>query len=121
MLNRIKNNKFPRGGGGNSFMQMNVREVSKLLKVSEKRGYDWIKRGILRADRVNDQYRLHRSDLLERTSSREINIPAHVFEAPRSAGVSVPRLADALRAGGIFYVLRADERPAVRRAMMKRI
>src|SRR5258708_17149115 len=57
----------------------------------------------LRADRVNDQYRLHRSDLLERTSSREIDIPAHVFEAPRSAGVSVPRLADALRAGGIFY------------------
>ena len=44
------------------------------LKVSEKRVCDWIKRGILRADRVNDQYRLHRSDLLERTSSREIEV-----------------------------------------------
>lgn len=41
-------------------MQLNVREVSKLLKVSEKRVYDWIKRGILRAERVNDQYRMHR-------------------------------------------------------------
>jgi len=100
-------------------MQLNVREVSKLLKVSEKRVYDWIKRGILRADRVNDQYRLHRSDLLERTSSREINIPAHVFEAPRSAGVSVPRLADGLRAGGIFYGLPGDDKPAVMRAIVK--
>ncbi len=87
-------------------MQLNVREVSKLLKVSEKRVYDWIKRGILRADRVNDQYRLHRSDLLERTSSREIDIPAQIFEVPSSAGVSGARLADALNAGGIFYGLR---------------
>ncbi len=100
-------------------MQLNVREVSKLLKVSERKVYDWIKRGILRADRVNDQYRLHRSDLLERTSSREINIPAHVFEAARSAGVPVPRLADALRAGGIFYGLLGDDKPAVMRAIVK--
>jgi PTS system nitrogen regulatory IIA component len=99
-------------------MQLNVREVSKLLKVSEKRVYDWIKRGILRADRVNDQYRLHRSDLLERTSSREIDIPAQIFEGPTPAGVSIDPLADALRAGGIFYGLRGDDKPAVLRAIV---
>ena len=71
-------------------MQLNVREVSKLLRVSEKKVYDWIERGILRADRVNDQYRLHRSDLLEQTSSRQIDIAAQIFEAPSSAGVPVP-------------------------------
>ena len=87
---------------GNAFVQLNVREVSKLLKVSEKRVYDWIKRGILRAERVNDQYRMHRSDLLEQTSSRRIDIAAQIFEAPSTAGVAVPRLADALKAGGIF-------------------
>jgi PTS system nitrogen regulatory IIA component len=94
-------------------MQLSVREVSKLLKVSEKRVYDWIKRGILRADRVNDQYRLHRSDLLERTSSREIDIPAQIFEAPSPAGVSIHPLADALRAGGIFYGSQGDGKAAV--------
>jgi PTS system nitrogen regulatory IIA component len=99
-------------------MQLNIREVSKLLKVSEKRVYDWIKRGILRADRVNDQYRLHRSDLLERTSSREIDIPAHIFEAPPSAEFFVHPLADALRAGGIFYGLQGGDRPAVLRAIV---
>ena len=74
-------------------MQLNVREVSKLLKVSERKVYDWIERGILRADRVNDQYRLHRSDLLERTSSREIDIPAEIFgmNAPSRDSIRRPR------------------------------
>jgi PTS system nitrogen regulatory IIA component len=99
-------------------MQLNVRQVSKLLKVSEKRVYDWIKRGILQADRVNDQYRLHRSDLLERTASREIDIPAEIFADPSSVGVPTPRLVDALRAGGIFYRLRGGNKPAVLRAIV---
>jgi PTS system nitrogen regulatory IIA component len=99
-------------------MQLNVREVSKLLKVSEKKVYDWIKRGILRADRVNDQYRLHRSDLLERTTSREIDIPAEIFAASSNPGIPTPRLVDALRAGGIFYGLRGDDKPAVLRAIV---
>jgi nitrogen PTS system EIIA component len=97
---------------------LNVREASKLLKVSEKRIYAWIKRGILRADRVNDQYRLHRSDLLERTSSREINIPAEIFAAPSSGGNATPGLVDALRAGGIFYGLRGDDKSAVLRSIV---
>jgi PTS system nitrogen regulatory IIA component len=92
---------------------LNVREASKLLRVSEKKIYEWIKRGILRADRINDQYRLHRSDLLERTSSREIDIAAEIFAAPSSTGVAAPGLVDALRAGGIFYGLRGDDKPAV--------
>ncbi len=99
-------------------MQLNVREVSKLLKVSERKVYDWIKRGILRADRVNNEYRLHRSDLLERISSREIDIAAQIFEAPAAAGESVYSLADALRAGGIFYGLQGDDKPAVLREIV---
>ena len=99
-------------------MHLNVREVSKLLKVSEKKVYDWIKRGILRADRVNDQYRLHRSDLLERTSSREIDIPAQIFEVTSYAGVFIPGLAEALNAGGIFYGLKGDDKAAVLSAIV---
>jgi nitrogen PTS system EIIA component len=99
-------------------MQLNVREVSKLLKVSERKVYDWIKRGILQADRVNDQFRLHRSDLLERTSSREINIPAEIFADSTSVGASAPRLVEALIGGGIFYGLRGDDKATVMRAIV---
>jgi PTS system nitrogen regulatory IIA component len=97
---------------------LNVREASRLLKVSERKIYEWIKRGILRADRVNDQYRLHRSDLLERTSSREINVPAEIFAAPSSPGTVAPGLVDALRAGGVFYGLRGEDKPAVLRSIV---
>lgn len=99
-------------------MHLNVRETSKLLKVSERKIYDWIKRGILRAERVNDQYRLHRSDLLERTSSREIDIPAQIFETPDPAGGSTPLLVDALLSGGIFYGVQGADKPAVLHAIV---
>ena len=101
-------------------MQMNVREVSKLLKVSERRVYQWIKRGVLRAERVNDQYRLHRSDLLERTCSREIDVPAEIFEDSVAAGVQ-PRLADVLRVGGVFHGVSGQDKRAAMRSIVERL
>jgi len=99
-------------------MQLNVREVSKLLKVSERKVREWIRRGILRADRVNDQYLLHRSELLERTLSREINVPTEIFAASELTGVPELALTESLRAGGIFYGLRGADKPAVLRAIV---
>jgi nitrogen PTS system EIIA component len=96
-------------------MQLSVREVAGLLKVSEKRVYQWIKRGILRADRVNDQYRLHRSDLLERTSSREIDVPAEIFSNRSSPGSS---LVDALRCGSVAYGIKGKDKAAVLRGVV---
>lgn len=99
-------------------MQLKIREVSKLLKVSEKKVNEWIRRGILRADRVNDQYQLHRSDLLERTSSREINIRAEIFLPSDPVSIETPSLVDALRLGGIFHRLSGGDKPAVLRAIV---
>jgi PTS system nitrogen regulatory IIA component len=102
-------------------MHLNVRETSKLLRVPEKKIYNWIKRGILRAERVNDQYRLHRSDLLERTSSREIDIPAQIFEAPDAAEGPIPQLVDALLSGGIYYGLQGADKRAVLSTIVDRL
>jgi PTS system nitrogen regulatory IIA component len=99
-------------------MQLKIREVSKLLKVSEKKVNEWIRRGILRADSVNDQYLLHRSDLLERTSSREINVRAEIFLPSDPASMKIPSLVDALRDGGIFHRLRGDDKRAVLRTIV---
>jgi nitrogen PTS system EIIA component len=102
-------------------MQLNVREVSKLLKVSEKKVYEWIKRGTLRAERVGHQYRLHRSDLLERTCSREINVAAEIFEDRGTIEIPTPRLIDALRAGGIMYGVSGEDRRAILGAIVDRL
>lgn len=98
-------------------MQLNIREVAKLLKVSEGKVNQWIRRGMLRADRVNDQYQLHRSDLLERTASREINIRADIF-SPSDSAAQAPLLVDAIRNGGIFHGLDGTDRPTVMRAIV---
>ena len=65
-------------------MQLTVRDVSSLLKVSEKTVYRWIKQGILPAYRVNEQYRFNRAELLEWATSRKINVSAEIFEEPES-------------------------------------
>jgi nitrogen PTS system EIIA component len=100
-------------------MQLNIRQASKLLKVSEKKVAEWIRRGVLRAERVNDQYRVHRSDLLEQTSSREIDVPAEIFADRESSGIRPPYLVNALRSGGIYYGLRGADKPAVLRAIVE--
>jgi len=99
-------------------MQLNIREVSRLLKVSESRVKEWIRRGILRADRVNHEYLLHRSDLLERTSSREIDVAAEIFAGSEAGGAQATCLVDALRSGGIHYGLHGGDKPAVLRAIV---
>src|SRR5512146_1421197 len=99
-------------------MHLNIREVSKLLKVSESKVKEWIRRGTLRADRVNDQYQLHKSDLLEQTASREIDIRAEIFLAPDPVAIQALSLVDALRDGGIFHGLRGADRSAVVRAIV---
>jgi len=99
-------------------MHLNIREVSKLLKVSERKVNEWIKRGILRADQVNHQYQFHRSDLLEQTSSREIDIRAEIFSASEPAGGDALSLVDTLRAGGIFHGLQGADKSTVLRAIV---
>jgi PTS system nitrogen regulatory IIA component len=99
-------------------MQLSVREVAELLRVSEKKIYRWIKGGLLRANRVNHQYRLHRSDLLEWMTSRDVDLPVEVFADSRQNGAPATALADALRAGGIFYGLPGDDKAAVLRAVV---
>lgn len=100
-------------------MHLNVREVSKLLKVSEKKVHEWIGRGILRAERVNNRYLMHRSELLEQTSSRQIDVPSEVFADAELTGAQHFGLAESLRAGGIFYRVEGADKPAVLRAIIR--
>jgi PTS system nitrogen regulatory IIA component len=83
-------------------MHLNIRQVSRLLKVSEKKVNEWIRRGILHANTVNQHYQFHRSDLLELASSGEIDVRAEIFSSAKPDEQHASLLVDALRAGGIF-------------------
>jgi PTS system nitrogen regulatory IIA component len=102
-------------------MQLTVRDVSKLLSVSEKTIYRWVKQGVLPAYRVNEQYRFNRAELLEWATSRRMNVSAAVFEEPESNATPIPGLGEALRAGGVFYRLGGKDKEGVLRGVVEHL
>jgi PTS system nitrogen regulatory IIA component len=100
-------------------MQLTVRDAAKLLSVSEKTVYRWINQGDLPAYRVNEQYRFNRAELLEWATARKINVSVEIFEEPESNAAPLPRLAEALEAGGIVYRLSGRDKETVLRALVE--
>jgi len=100
-------------------MQLTVREVSDLLKISEKTVYRWVNQGILPAYRVNDQYRFNRAELLEWATTRKMNVSAALFDEPESDATPIPGLVEALQAGGIFYRLGGTDKESALRSVVE--
>lgn len=99
-------------------MQLGVRDVARILNVSEKSIYRWLQRGQIPAYKVNDQYRFNRSELFEWASAQKINIPGEIFPEPDLAADQMPDLADALEAGGIFDRLEGTDKESVLRSVV---
>ena len=84
-------------------MQIDVKEAARLLNVSEKTIYRWIKQGDLPTYRINDLYRFNRAELLEWATARRVGVSPDIFNDGGSAVDELPGLEDAIKAGGIHY------------------
>src|SRR5262245_60756625 len=84
-------------------MNLSVRDVARLLDVSEKTIYRWINQQSIPAYRVQDQYRFNRAEVLEWATSRRIHVSSDIFAEPEAEGQPVPTLVEALEAGGVHY------------------
>ncbi len=102
-------------------MNLTVRDVSALLKVSEKTVYRWINEGLVPAYRLNDQYRFNRAELLEWATSRRLNISPELFDEPESNATPVPLVSEALQAGGIFYRVAGSDKASSLRAVVEHL
>ncbi|MCL5097121.1 MAG: PTS sugar transporter subunit IIA [Candidatus Omnitrophica bacterium] len=100
-------------------MQLTVRDVAELLKVSEKSIYRWINEGNLPAYRVSGQYRFNRAELLEWATAQRINVSPKIFQETENGAVPLPELADALQAGGIFYRVSGSDKEGVLRSLVE--
>lgn len=99
-------------------MNLSVRDAARILSVSEKTIYRWIKQQSIPAYRVQDQYRFNRAEVLEWATSRRLSVSPEIFEEPEAAGLPVPSLAEALEAGGVHYrVSGFDKETALREAV----
>ena len=93
-------------------MQLTIKEVSRLLNVSERTIYRWINKKIIPAYRILDQYRFDRAELLEWVNSRRINVSPEIFSS--SGGEEeTPSLGEALQRGGIFYRVGGNDKQDV--------
>ncbi|MDZ7617118.1 MAG: PTS sugar transporter subunit IIA [Patescibacteria group bacterium] len=99
-------------------MDLSVRDSARLLKVSEKTIYRWVKEGKLPAYRVNEQYRFNRAELLEWATSQRLNVSADIFAEPDGEGGLVS-LTEALRAGGIHYRLGGADKRSVLESLVE--
>ncbi len=99
-------------------MQLTVRDVARLLSVSEKTVYRWIKDRSLPAYRINDQYMFHRADLLEWATANRIALSTDIFE-DADPSAEVPSLADAVAAGGVCHGVVGSDTALVLAAAVK--
>ena len=99
-------------------MNLGVKDAAKLLSVSEKSIYRWIRDRAMPCMRIQDQYRFNRSELLEWAVSRKIEVSPSIFKEPESRGMPLPSLSAALEAGGIFYRVEGRTRDEVLLSMV---
>ncbi|MFA5431146.1 MAG: PTS sugar transporter subunit IIA [Candidatus Omnitrophota bacterium] len=93
-------------------MQLTIKEVSRLLNVSERTLYRWINKKTIPAYRILDQYRFDRAELLEWVNNRRINVSPEIFSS--SGGEEkMPSLEEALQRGGIFYRVGGNDKQEV--------
>jgi PTS system nitrogen regulatory IIA component len=100
-------------------MKLLVKDAARLLDVSEKTIYRWIKQGSIPAYRLNEQHRFNRAELLEWATARRIPLSPEIFREEESETASLPHLAEALREGGIHYRIAGDDKAGVLRHVVE--
>lgn len=83
-------------------MQLNVRELSKFLSVTERTIYRWIKLASIPFYKIHDQYRFNRLEILEWATARKINISQEMLQDQEDKVLDLS-LAETIQSGGIYY------------------
>jgi len=100
-------------------MQLTVKDVAKLLNISEKTVYRMIQRNEIPVHRIGEQFRFNRSDLMEWATTKRINVTSDLFKESDEAGEPPPLISDALANGGIFYRLDGKDKEGALRSLVQ--
>lgn len=101
-------------------MQLTMREVGEMFKVSEGTVSRWIRQQGLPAQRVAGQFRFNRVELLDWAIENRIQMESSPVEQPVDTPPGVS-LAEALEAGGVHYEVAGEDREAVLGAVVARL
>jgi nitrogen PTS system EIIA component len=101
-------------------MLLSVREAALLLGATERRVYGWVDEGEIPFERVRDQIRFNRTDLLEWATRRGLPISLEAFDVGLAPEDRAPSLARAIELGGVHTEVPGSDREAVLRAVIER-
>jgi PTS system nitrogen regulatory IIA component len=100
-------------------MDLTARDLARLLNVSEKTIYRWIRDRALPAYRLHEQYRFNRVEVQEWAALQKINVSPEIFSDPDAPGGSPPSLASAIERGGVHHSLHGSTREEVLHAIVE--
>jgi PTS system nitrogen regulatory IIA component len=101
-------------------MLLTVREAAALLRATERQVYRWVDDGEIPFQRVAQQVRFNRTDLLEWATTRRLPISLEAFDADLDPEDRAPSLAEALRVGGVHPDVPAADREEALQAVVDR-
>jgi nitrogen PTS system EIIA component len=99
---------------------LTVRQAAALLKATERQIYRWVDDEEIPFQRVRDQVRFNRTDLLEWATSRRMPISLVAFDEDLDPEDRAPSLAKALEVGGVHADVPAATRDAALAAVVER-
>jgi PTS system nitrogen regulatory IIA component len=97
-------------------MELRVRDVARLLNLSEQAVYRRVRNGSLPAHRVHDQYLFNRVELQEWAALHKHRVSPELF-APNGSEEARPSLHAAIERGGIFHQVPGERREEVLEAV----
>lgn len=100
-------------------MKLTVKEVVKLLNVSERTVYRWINSGSIPVHKINERYSFNRVEVLEWATANRIPVKPEIFAEPKSE--NLPSLSNAIDAGGIFYRITGQDKESLLRSIVEQI
>ncbi len=100
-------------------MQLSIRDLTRLLDVTEATVTRWVKQRGLPAQQVGGQYRVNRAELLEWATANRVRVSLELFDNLEADVESVPSLSEALEAGGVHYGLPDTNKDRALRALVQ--
>jgi PTS system nitrogen regulatory IIA component len=99
-------------------MRVTVRDAATLLNVSDEQIYNWIESKDLPAYKINEQYMINRSELLEWATARKLPVSPEIFEQTQD-DEHIPTVSESLKRGGVFYNISGATREDVLRNVIQ--
>lgn len=100
-------------------MDLSVRDVARLLSISERTVHRWARQGSIPAHKLHDQYRFNRVELQEWAASQGRRVSPRLFAAGGGEPEPPPSLAAALERGGVHHGVPGHTKAEVLRALSR--